>query len=105
MYKSPNGTLRNSLNGTIFREPIIISNIPRLVPHWRKPIIIGRHAFADQYMAIDFPIAKGSKLVVSLKDEEGKTQTEHVVHSFTSSAGVGLCMFNRDDVFLLISNM
>ena len=72
MWKSPNGTIRNILGGTIFREPIICKNVPRLVPHWTSPIVIGRHAFGDQYRATDFKIPGKGKLTVKWESENGK---------------------------------
>jgi isocitrate dehydrogenase len=72
MWKSPNGTIRNILNGTVFREPIIMNNIPRLVPGWKKPIIIGRHAFGDQYKATDFVVNKPGTFEIVFTDNEGK---------------------------------
>jgi len=72
MWKSPNGTIRNILNGTVFREPIIIKNIPRLIPGWKKPIVIGRHAFGDQYRATDFTVNKPGTFEIIFRDNEGK---------------------------------
>lgn len=72
MWKSPNGTIRNILNGTVFREPIIIKNIPRLIPGWKKPIVIGRHAFGDQYKATDFVVNRPGTFEIVFKDNEGK---------------------------------
>jgi isocitrate dehydrogenase len=71
MWKSPNGTIRNILNGTVFREPIIIQNVPRLIPGWKKPIIIGRHAFGDQYKATDFVVDKPGKFYVVYQSDDG----------------------------------
>jgi len=71
MWKSPNGTIRNILNGTVFREPIIIKNIPRLIPGWKKPIVIGRHAFGDQYKATDFTVNKPGTFEMIFRDNEG----------------------------------
>jgi len=98
MWKSPNGTLRNALNGTVFREPIIIKNIPRIVPHWSKPIIIGRHAYADQYHATEMAVPKGCKLVLCCKTAEGATVQELPVFDFPASDGVALSMYNCDEV-------
>jgi isocitrate dehydrogenase len=95
MYRSPNGTIRNILGGVIFREPIICSNVPRLVPGWTKPIIIGRHAFADQYRATDFKVPGKGKLTLNFAGEDG-TRIEREVFAFPS-AGVALGMFNLDD--------
>lgn len=72
MWKSPNGTIRNILNGTVFREPIIIKNIPRLIPGWKKPIVIGRHAFGDQYRATDFVVNRPGTFEMVFRDNEGK---------------------------------
>ncbi len=95
MWKSPNGTIRNILGGVIFREPIICSNIPRLVPGWTKPIIIGRHAFGDQYRATDFKIPGPGSLSIRFIGEDGRT-IEHEVFSFPG-AGVALAMYNLDE--------
>ncbi len=95
MWKSPNGTIRNILGGVIFREPIICRNVPRLVPGWTKPIIIGRHAYGDVYRATDFRIPGKGKLTISFVGEDG-TRIEHEVHEFKGS-GVALAMFNLDN--------
>jgi isocitrate dehydrogenase len=95
MWKSPNGTIRNILGGVIFREPIICRNVPRLVPGWTKPIIIGRHAYGDVYRATDFRVPGKGKLTISFVGEDG-TKIEHEVHAF-EGAGVALAMFNLDD--------
>jgi isocitrate dehydrogenase len=95
MWKSPNGTIRNILDGTVFREPIIIRNIPRLVPHWDKPIVIGRHAFADQYKATDFVTKGPGQLTITFKPQSGEPQT-HEVYDFTGD-GVALAMYNTDE--------
>jgi len=95
MWKSPNGTIRNILGGVVFREPIICKNIPRLVPGWTKPIVIGRHAFGDVYRATDFRVPGKGKLTISFVGEDG-TEIEHEVHEFKGS-GVALAMFNLDD--------
>ncbi len=96
MWKSPNGTVRNILGGVIFREPIIISNVPRLVPHWTKPIVIGRHAFGDQYKATDFKVPSAGKLTMSFVPEDGSAPTEYTVFDFKSS-GVAMGMYNVDE--------
>jgi isocitrate dehydrogenase len=96
MWKSPNGTVRNILGGVIFREPIIISNVPRLVPHWTKPIVIGRHAFGDQYRATDFKVPGAGKLTMTFVPEDGSAPIEHTVYDFKSS-GVAMGMYNLDD--------
>lgn len=96
MWKSPNGTIRNILGGVIFREPIIISNVPRLVPHWTKPIVIGRHAFGDQYRATDFKVPGPGKLTVTFTPADGSQPMEFNVFDFPSS-GVAMAMYNLDD--------
>ena len=96
MWKSPNGTIRNILGGVIFREPIIISNVPRLVPQWTKPIVIGRHAFGDQYKATDFRVPSAGMLTMTFVPEDGSAPTEYEVFKFESS-GVAMGMYNVDD--------
>ncbi len=96
MWKSPNGTVRNILGGVIFREPIIISNVPRLVPDWTLPIVIGRHAFGDQYRATDFRIPGKGKLTITFVPEDGGETIEHEVFNFPGS-GVTMAMYNLDD--------
>ena len=96
MWKSPNGTVRNILGGVIFREPIIISNVPRLVPHWTKPIVIGRHAFGDQYKATDFLVPGAGKLTMTFVPEDGSKPIEYNVFNFPS-AGVAMGMYNMDE--------
>jgi isocitrate dehydrogenase len=95
MWKSPNGTIRNILDGTVFREPIICKNVPRLVPGWTKPIIIGRHAFGDQYRATDFVTKGKGKLTITFEGEDGK-KTSHEVYNFKGD-GVALAMYNTDE--------
>jgi isocitrate dehydrogenase len=95
MWKSPNGTIRNILGGVIFREPIICSNVPRLVPGWTQPIIVGRHAFGDQYRATDFKFPGKGKLSIKFVGDDGKT-IEHEVFSSPGS-GVALAMYNLDE--------
>jgi isocitrate dehydrogenase len=95
MYRSPNGTIRNILGGVIFREPIICKNVPRLVPGWTKPIIIGRHAYGDQYRATDFKVPGKGKLMLSFVGEDG-TRIEREVFQFPGS-GVAMAMYNLDD--------
>ncbi len=95
MWKSPNGTIRNILGGVVFREPIICSNVPRLVPGWTKPIIIGRHAFADQYKATDFKVPGPGKLTIKFVGDDGQV-IEHEVFQYPS-AGVAMAMYNLDD--------
>jgi isocitrate dehydrogenase len=94
MYRSPNGTIRNILGGVIFREPIICKNVPRLVPGWTKPIVIGRHAYADQYRATDFKVPGKGKLTLTFVGEDG-AKIEREVHNFPGS-GIALGMFNED---------
>jgi isocitrate dehydrogenase len=95
MWKSPNGTIRNILDGTVFREPIVMSNIPRLVPNWTAPIIIGRHAYGDQYRATDTVIKGKGKLTMTFTPEDGQPETFEVF-DFTGN-GVALCMYNTDE--------
>ncbi len=95
MWKSPNGTIRNILGGVIFREPIICRNVPRLVPGWTKPIVVGRHAFGDQYRATDFKVPGKGRLTIKFEGEDGKV-IEKEVFAFPS-AGVALAMYNLDD--------
>jgi len=95
MWRSPNGTIRNILGGTIFREPIIMKNVPRLVPGWTKPIIVGRHAFGDQYRATDFLFPGKGKLTIKFVGDDGTT-IEHEVFDAPSS-GVAMAMYNLDD--------
>src|SRR5437588_12907824 len=96
MYRSPNGTIRNILGGVIFREPIVISNIPRLVPGWTKPIVIGRHAFGDQYRATDMLVPGGGKLTLTFTPSDGGEPVELDVYAFRSS-GIALAMYNLDE--------
>jgi isocitrate dehydrogenase len=95
MYRSPNGTIRNILGGTIFREPIICKNVPRLVPGWTKPIIIGRHAYADQYRATDFIFPGKGTITLSFTGEDGKKIEREVFHA--PGSGVTMAMYNLDD--------
>jgi isocitrate dehydrogenase len=96
MWKSPNGTIRNILDGTVFRQPIICKNVPRLVPGWTQPIVIGRHAFGDQYRATDFIVPGQGKLTMRFQPAGGGPAIEHEVFDFPS-AGVALGMYNLDD--------
>lgn len=96
MWKSPNGTIRNIIGGTVFREPILCKNVPRLVPGWTKPIIIGRHAFGDQYKATDFVVPGKGKLTIKFQPEGGGTPIEHEVFQFTGP-GVAMGMYNLDE--------
>ncbi len=95
MWKSPNGTIRNILGGVIFREPIICKNVPRLVPGWTQPIIVGRHAFGDQYRATDFQVPGKGKLTIKFTGDDGQV-IEHEVFDFPA-AGVAMAMYNLDD--------
>ncbi len=95
MYKSPNGTIRNILGGVIFREPIVISNIPRLVPSWTKPIVIGRHAFGDQYRATDMVVPGEGKLTLTYTPKEGGQPIELDVYDFPGG-GIAMAMYNLD---------
>ena len=95
MWKSPNGTIRNILDGVIFREPIICKNIPRLVPGWTKPIIIGRHAFGDQYRAPDFKFPTAGTLTIKFVGNDGKVIEKEVFKA--PGAGVAMAMYNLDD--------
>src|SRR5947209_108263 len=95
MYRSPNGTIRNILGGVIFREPIVIANIPRLVPGWTKPIVIGRHAFGDQYRATDLLVPGAGKLTLTYSPADGGEPVELDVYDFPG-AGVALAMYNLD---------
>ena len=96
MWKSPNGTIRNILGGVIFREPIIISNIPRLVPGWTKPVIIGRHAFGDQYKATDFKVPTAGSLTMTFTPADGSAPMEFNIFDFPG-AGVAMGMYNLDE--------
>jgi isocitrate dehydrogenase len=96
MWKSPNGTIRNILDGTVFREPIIISNIPRLVSGWKQPICIGRHAFGDQYKATDFVTKGKGKLTITFTPEDGSKISSFEVYDFAGD-GVAMAMYNTDE--------
>ena len=95
MWRSPNGTIRNIIGGTVFREPIICANIPKLVPSWTDPVIIGRHAFGDQYRATDFKVPGKGKMEVKWTSEDGKDEIKYEVFNFTGP-GVALSMYNLD---------
>jgi isocitrate dehydrogenase len=97
MWKSPNGTIRNYLGGTVFREPIIIDNIPRLCSKWNKPIIIGRHAFGDQYKATDLKIQGKGKLTMTFTPEDGSEPITHEVYNYTGTGGVAMGMYNTTE--------
>ncbi len=95
MWRSPNGTIRNIIGGTVFREPILCSNIPKLVPSWSDPVVIGRHAFGDQYRATDFKVPGKGKMEIKWTSEDGKEEIKHEVFNFTGP-GVALSMYNLD---------
>ncbi|ABG58501.1 NADP-dependent isocitrate dehydrogenase [Cytophaga hutchinsonii] len=95
MWKSPNGTIRNILDGTVFREPIVCTNVPRLVPNWTAPIVVGRHAFGDQYKATDFVVPGKGKLTIKFEGEDGKV-IEHEVYQF-KGPGVAMGMYNTEE--------
>ena len=94
MWVSPNGTIRNILGGVVFREPIIISNIPRLVPGWTKPIVIGRHAHGDQYKATNFKVPGAGQLTITFTPEDGSEPIQHVVANYGPDGGVAMGMYN-----------
>ena len=96
MWRSPNGTIRNILGGTVFREPIICKNVPKLVPGWTQPIVIGRHAFGDQYRATDFLVPGEGKMEIKWTSKDGKDKKEFEVFNFTGP-GIALSMYNLDD--------
>src|ERR1700751_397494 len=96
MWKSPNGTIRNILDGTVFREPIVCNNVPRLVPNWTAPIMVGRHAFGDQYRATDFVTKGKGKLTITYTPEDGSVPTSHEVYNFKGD-GLALAMYNTDE--------
>ena len=95
MWRSPNGTIRNIIGGTVFREPIICKNIPKLVPSWTDPVVIGRHAFGDQYRATDFKVPGKGKMEIKWTSEDGKEEIKHEEFNFTGP-GVALSMYNLD---------
>ena len=97
MWKSPNGTIRNILGGTIFREPIVMSNVPRLVPGWTKPIVVARHAFGDQYKATDFKVPGAGQLTVTFTPDDGSEPIQHVVHNYGEDGGVAQVQYNVND--------
>ncbi|MBC8267789.1 MAG: NADP-dependent isocitrate dehydrogenase [Rhodospirillaceae bacterium] len=96
MWRSPNGTIRNILGGTVFRQPIICDNVPRLVPGWTKPIVIGRHAFGDQYRATDMVVDRPGALTMTFTPADGSEPTEHTVFDFPAG-GVAMSMYNLDE--------
>lgn len=97
MWRSPNGTIRNYLNGTVFREPIICKNIPRLIPQWKLPICIGRHAFGDQYKATDFVVDKAGSFEIKFTPEDGSESKTMKVYDFPNGGGCGLAMYNTKE--------
>lgn len=97
MWLSPNGTIRNQLGGTVFREPIVIDRIPRLVPGWKKPIIIGRHAYGDQYRAKDLVVPGPGSLKMVYTPADGSAPQEIDVHEYKSGGGVAQTQFNTDE--------
>jgi isocitrate dehydrogenase len=97
MYKSPNGQIRNYLQGSIFRAPIIMKNVPLFVQGWKKPITIGRHAFADQYKATDFVVRQGGTFTMTFTPDDGSEKKEWTVCKFPKTGGVGMAMFNTID--------
>lgn len=97
MWKSPNGTIRNILGGTIFREPIVMSNVPRLVPGWTKPIVVARHAFGDQYKATDFKVPGAGRLTVTFTPDDGSEPIQHVVYDYGADGGVAQVQYNVND--------
>ncbi|HAJ46505.1 MAG TPA: NADP-dependent isocitrate dehydrogenase [Alphaproteobacteria bacterium] len=96
MWKSPNGTIRNILDGTVFREPIICRNVPRLVPGWTDPIVVGRHAFGDQYRATDFVVPGKGRLTITYTPDDGGAPVTHEVYKF-AGGGVAMAMYNVDE--------
>src|SRR3954466_14560894 len=96
MWKSPNGTIRNILDGTVFREPIVCKNVPRLVPSWTAPIVIARHAFGDQYRATDFVVPGPGELTITFTPADGGAPVTRKVFDFTGG-GVALAMYNLDE--------
>ena len=97
MWKSPNGTIRNILGGTIFRVPIVMSNVPRLVPGWTKPIVVARHAFGDQYKATDFKVPGAGQLTVTFTPDDGSEPIQHVVYNYGEDGGVAQVQYNVND--------
>ena len=97
MWKSPNGTIRNILGGTIFREPIVMSNVPRLVPGWTKPIVVARHAFGDQYKATDFKVPGAGQLTVTFTPDDCSEPIQHVVYNYGEDGGVAQVQYNVND--------
>lgn len=96
MWRSPNGTIRNILGGTVFREPILTANVPRLVPGWTKPIVIGRHAYGDQYKATDFVVPGDGRLTIKYEPADGSEPQEFEVFNYSGTGGVAMAMYNTD---------
>jgi isocitrate dehydrogenase len=103
MWKSPNGTIRNELNGTVFREPILIKNIPKLIPGWNQPIIIGRHAFGDQYKATDYVVEKPGKFTMTFTPTDGSEPKVMEAYNF-KERGVILGMYNVDSSIIAFAH-
>jgi len=103
MWKSPNGTIRNELNGTVFREPIVMDNIPRLVPGWKLPIVIGRHAFGDQYRAQDLCPREPGSFTMTFTPDSGNKPTDIAVYKF-KGPGVLMGMYNTDESIIGFAN-
>ena len=97
MWKSPNGTIRNILNGTVFREPIIMKNVPRIVPGWTSPIVIGRHAFGDQYKCTDFVTDKEGTFEMTFTPKDGSKAQKWKVFEYPAKGGVGMAMYNTEE--------
>ena len=106
MWRSPNGTIRNILNGTVFREPIICKNVPRLVPGWTQPIIIGRHAHGDQYIATDHVVKTPGKFIMKFVPDNGKAEDsfEHTAYHFKNTGGPIMGMYNTDESITTFAN-
>ena len=105
MWRSPNGTIRNHLQGTVFREPILCKNIPLYVPSWKKPIIIGRHAFGDQYKATDFIADEPGKFEITFTPEKGGEPKKFEVFNFKGEGGCGMAMYNTKEVLKIEYNL
>ena len=105
MWKSPNGTIRNYLNGTVFRAPILCENIPKLVSQWKEPIIIGRHAYGDQYKAVDFTVNKPGTFEILFTPKDGGPIQKTKVFDFPENGGCGLAMYNTQNVKKIKKNI
>ncbi len=97
MWKSPNGTIRNILNGTVFREPILCNNVPRLIPGWKQPIVVGRHAYGDQYRATDFLVNQAGTFTMEFKPADGGAAQKWKIFDFPKDGGVGMAMYNTNE--------